>query len=106
MGMFDYLRVLYPLPIGGRDEEFQTKDTDRQWCDQYELREDGTLWRLAYDGNGLSECTNERWEMEPMTGPLVFYTSIGTNGWLEYRAMMEAGMLTDLQLVEHILPTR
>jgi hypothetical protein len=106
MGMFDDLRVLYPLPFGGRDTEFQTKDTHAQFCDQYELREDGTLWREAYDGGIGEHRTNIRWEQEVWTGKLCFYTPIGTDGWLEYIALMREGKLITLDLVEHKLPTR
>jgi hypothetical protein len=56
MGMFDYIRCKYPLPVEGANAlEYQTKDTPRQWCDQYEIREDGTLWFRDYDVEDRSE---------------------------------------------------
>ena len=116
MSLYDELRVLYPLPVGGRDTDFQTKDTDAQFCDRYELREDGTLWHHTYDAvvgdreDAPWEITiygiNYRWEQEALTGALRFYASIGEDGWLEYVAWMVDGVLKDLQLVEHNLPTR
>ena len=50
MGMFDELKCKYPLPIDGLSERiFQTKDTDSQFLDCYEIREDGTFWHEEYD---------------------------------------------------------
>ncbi len=116
MSAYDELRVLYPLPVGGKDVEFQTKSTRAMFCDQYELRDEGTLWHHAYDSeveqsadNPLGfvmRCSNHRWEREAWTGALRFYASIGEDGWLEYAAWMVDGVLRDLQLLEHKLPTR
>jgi len=104
--MYDNLRVKYPLPVT-QHGDYQTKDTQAQFCDLYELREDGTLWRECYDGTGLGDDrTNVRWEPELMRGNLVFYDSIGTDGWIEYSALMDNGKLIDLKLIEHKLPTR
>ena len=103
--MFDDLRVLYPLPIA-QNGDYQTKSTCAQFCDLYELREDGTLWHEAYDGGLGERRINVRWEHEKWTGPLVFYDTIGTDGWIEYCAMMKDGVLQSLTLVEHRLPTR
>ena len=52
--MYDNLRVKYPLPVA-QHGDYQTKDTQAQFCDLYELREDGTLWRECYDGTGLGD---------------------------------------------------
>lgn len=105
MGMYDELRVKYPLPIA-QHADFHTKDTITQFCDLYELREDGTLWHEAYDGGIGEPRTNVRWEQEKWTGPLTFYYSIGTDGWIEYCAMMEDGVLKSLTMVAHTPPTR
>ena len=87
MGMFDYIKCGYPLPRdGANDLEYQTKDTDAQWLDNYELRADGTLWHEAYDTEDRSDpkaeglasllgCetrVNKRWEQSRMTGEVVF----------------------------------
>ena len=116
--MYDDIRVLYKLPVGGSQTEFQTKDTESQFCDQYELREDGTLWRHAYDSRfdptkmnafgvmGVLCCDNLRWEPELHNGELRFYTTIGEDGWLEYLAWMVEGKVKELLLIEHKEPTR
>ena len=45
MGMYDHIRCLAPLPDGfdATGVEFQTKDTDSQYLDDYTIREDGAL---------------------------------------------------------------
>lgn len=88
MGLFDYVRCRYPLPIEGAEAmEFQTKDTDWPYMEQYEIREDGTLWRQEYDTEdrsdpnakgilrlaGMATRVNERWVRCDMTGELRFY---------------------------------
>ena len=87
MGLFDYLRCSYPLPRpGANDLEYQTKDTDAQYMDRYEIRADGTLWHEVYDTEdwsdpkaegfmalaGCATRVNERWERDTMTGGIVF----------------------------------
>lgn len=54
MGMFDYLRCKMPLPLAVQDPElaemqFQTKSFDTCAMDNFEIREDGSLWREEYD---------------------------------------------------------
>jgi hypothetical protein len=92
MGMFDYIRCLYPLPDGyvpQPDDEFQTKDTPSQYLDLYEIRPDGTLWQDIYDIEdrsdpkaeglmgliGAGTRINQRWVQVPFHGDLNFYTS-------------------------------
>lgn len=61
MGMYDNLRCLYHLPVAGfEDRLWQTKDTDSQHLDLYEIREDGTLWREVYEVQDLSEAAKWR----------------------------------------------
>lgn len=49
MGMFDRVRCRYPLPwFEVQEVVWQSKDTPAQFLDQYEIREDGTLWHEAY----------------------------------------------------------
>jgi len=103
MGMFDDIKCKYQLPISGaNDLDYQTKDTEHQWLDQYEIREDGTLWHEDYDIEDHSErakwiasnpdnevpkeldgmmsmmgCmarVNKRWEQVNITGEIRFYT--------------------------------
>jgi hypothetical protein len=91
MGMFDYVKCLYLLPDGedGSAIEFQTKDTDAQYMDLYEIREDGTLWHQVYDVedhsdhkaegimrfSGCMTRVREHWVQEFTTGAINFYSS-------------------------------
>ena len=100
MGMFDEITCKYPLPVEGANAlNYQTKDTPRQFCDHYEIREDGTLWFQNYDTEDQSEAgkwkrenpglpvpehldqfigcitsVNLRWEPCDFTGEIRFYT--------------------------------
>lgn len=57
MGMFDNIRCKFPLPLPEfQENDFQTKDTPNQYCDQYEIREDGTLWVEKYDTEDKSKA--------------------------------------------------
>jgi hypothetical protein len=106
MGMFDNIRCRYPLPLEGANAlDYQTKDTPAQFCDLYEIRDDGTLWREHYEvedhsaaakwqaenpGQELPEAlsgwesiigsmthVNERWEqVSDFIGELRFYTTL------------------------------
>lgn len=98
MGMFDYVRVLYPLPEGAPapDAGWQTKDTVTQYLAVYELRADGTLWLMpsAYDKGG----------QEMHSGELVFYTFTDKDDchatWWEFCAMFKDGALVSLEEVD------
>jgi hypothetical protein len=51
MGMFDYLACKHQLPMkDAATRQFQTKDLECM-MDNYEIREDGTLWREAYESH-------------------------------------------------------
>lgn len=115
MGMFDYLRCQYPLPVEGANAlEFQTKDTDAQYLDLYELREDGTLWHEAYDLRteddesaplGIYQYRdNPRWEQEPITGEIRFYTSRGNGAWIEFSAYFAEGKMRELHVIADKAP--
>lgn len=90
MGLFDSVRCNASLPIEGMEGvEWKTQDTPAQQLDQYEIREDGTLWHLAYDivdrSNpdaegiarfaGMATRTNARWEPENLTGEIVLHAN-------------------------------
>lgn len=105
MGMFDDIKCKYPLPLAGANAlAYQTKDTPMQYLDQYEIREDGTLWHEEYDTEDHSEAgkwmkenpgkelpeslgllsfagcmarVNKRWEQLKLTGEIGFYTMYG-----------------------------
>lgn len=109
MGMFDDIKCHYPLPVPGANAlDYQTKDTDSQYLDQYEIRQDGTLWHQNYDIEdhsdlakwkaanpgqeppeelngllGMCGCmsrVNKRWEQVNWTGEIQFYTMYGIAG--------------------------
>lgn len=123
MGMFDYLRCHYPLPVDGANAlEFQTKDTDAQYMDKYEIREDGTLWHADYDTEdrsdqnaegfarlfGCATRVNERWAFEPMTGEICFHASKTGNyqdgSWVEFSAYFVDGKLRELHVIKDKAP--
>lgn len=115
MGMFDYLRCKYPLPLAGaNDLAYQTKDTQEQWLDMYEIREDGTLWHETYETEDRSDPNaegllalvgsmtrvNKQWEPCAMTGEIRFYTYTDDKdldgSWVEFSAYMVNGKLHTL----------
>lgn len=80
--------------------------------DRFEIREDGSLWRQAYDarverfptapGSHLLHRDNERWERHSLNGELSFYTGRKVPGdsgagWLELRATFAGGLLQNLR---------
>lgn len=116
MGMFDYIHCKYPLPIEGANSlEFQSKDTDAQLCDRYEIREDGTLWHQDYDVEDRSDpnaeglealfgcmtSVNHRWVQDFMTGEISFYASSGPpeDEWIEFSAYFVKGQLKHLETI-------
>ncbi len=128
MGMFDYIYCKYPLPIAGaNDLEYQTKDTDAQFLDRYEIRKDGSLWHEDYDVEDHSEYTkwktnhdgqeppsdmklssflgcltriNKRWSQVNFTGEICFYTSVEKK-WIEWSAYFVEGKLKELTLIKN-----
>jgi len=76
MGMFDTVKCLYRTPWpDAKDVEWQTKDTDAQCLDNYEIREDGSLWHEEYDPKDRSDTrVNRRWVQEQdVAGQLEIY---------------------------------
>ncbi len=50
MGMFDYARCHYPLPLAGFECcLFQTKDTDAMYLDNYTITVEGRLLHEEYE---------------------------------------------------------
>lgn len=127
MGLFDALTCKYPLPLDGANSLlFQTKDTPAQWMDQYELRDDGTLWHESYDIEDRSDkglwmkehpgetppekldgfigCmgkVNPRWEQCLLTGEVRFghYDSKSTRS-ITFSSYFVKGQLRELHLIE------
>lgn len=114
MGMFDYLRCHYPLPVDGANALiFQTKDTPRQFLDDYEIRDDGSLWHKVYETEdrsdpkaeglaalcGAATRVNERWVPEQYTGAINFYASLDDDRWLDFCALFDSGQLRGIVVV-------
>ena len=124
--MFDDITVKCPLPIvGANDYPYQTKSLVN-FCDRYEIREDGTLWHEEYDTEDRSEAAkwehenpgqkapealdkfigcmtavNQRWVMESkFTGEVRFYHYLNP-GWIEWSGYFVSGQLKELHLLEH-----
>lgn len=117
------------------DLQFQTKDTDEQYMDSYEIREDGTLWVEIYETEDKSPATkfksehpgkqlpeelggilglcgylsrvNKRSVQVMFTGEISFYTCLGNHdsGWVEFSSYFLNGKLQQVNLVEHRPPT-
>lgn len=116
MGMFDYLRCEYPLPAPDAQHlEFQTKDTDSQFLDEYAIRADGTLWVQEYDTEdrsdpkakglmkliGCATRVNKRWVHVPdVTGEICF-----GNGEVCFSAYFRKGALQQINLLSDERPT-
>lgn len=113
MGMFDEIKCKYPLPLeGANDLLYQTKDTDAQFMDLYEIREDGTLWHEIYDVEDQSDpnaegimkmwgCmtrVNKRWEQVMFTGEIVFYGD-NKGQFIEFSAYFVDGKLNQLHKI-------
>lgn len=118
MGVFDYLNCKIPLPVPApRGEGFQTKSFE-SFANNYEIREDGTLWREEYDTVdrsdpnakgptriiGMMSRENERWVPYKHTGTVTFYTS-DHGFWIEYQAYFEDGKLLSLEYTGQIANT-
>ena len=126
--MFDYIRCKYPLPEDGFvDHWFQTKDTPNQSLDDYEIREDGSLWVKKYDTEdrsdhnavglravglkrffGFFSRVNKRWSPENITGEILFYGFPTKNyhdgGWIEFSAYFVSGKIKELHVISNDPP--
>ena len=89
MGMFDYIECQYPLPDGfvpAVGELAQSKDTDSQYLDVYQMRADGSIWHL---------------EPSSHHGALQFYYyNPKTKESHEYVALYDHGKLLKIETVE------
>lgn len=99
MGMYDVIRCAYPLPVDGANgRTYQTQDTPSQSLDNYEIREDGSLWHQP------TECSIEGgWEfVGDFTGEILFYCfQNGHEGWIEWSTYFCMGKLVAINLVEN-----
>jgi hypothetical protein len=122
MGMYDDLRCEYPLPAEGANAlSYQTKDTPAQYCEQYVIREDGTLWGEEYDTEDQSDPNAEglmrligcatRVNKRPVQitdfiGELRFYTFMkdsfddrDPDAWVEWSSYFVGGKLKEVHLI-------
>ncbi len=126
MGMFDYVKCEYPLPVAGANElEYQTKDTPCQWLDLYVIKADGTLWHEEYDTEdrsdlaqwkidhpdtaipeslnsflGMAGCmtrVNKRLVFENLFGEIRFGSWDKDRGIIEWCVLFENGQLQELR---------
>ena len=126
MGMYDYVKCEYPLPVVGANElQYQTKDTPCQWMDLYVIKDNGTLWHEEYDTEDHSEAAqwktghpgepvpeelnglrsfagcmtrvNKRLVREDLTGVIRFGNWDKDRGMIEWCVLFENGQLKDLQ---------
>ena len=109
MGMFDDVRCLYPLRYPEvQGAAFQSKDTPAQILDQYEIRDDGTLWHEVYDTrveqSDKAPCgfwvhrDNVRWEQVLFSGELEIHHCEGKppETWYSFRFWFRDGVVKDV----------
>jgi len=98
MGMFDYFHY--------NGEEYQTKSLDNSLYN-YELREDGTLWRECFtivlhnDTKAplgfRTEQKDHYWKFEDEFDGAVYFYRGHLDDWIEYKALFMDGKLLKLE---------
>lgn len=99
MGMFDYIKCKYPLPVEGANERsFQTKDTPSQSLDHYEIKENGMLFKVK-------DFYKENFEpqyLDNFLGEISFHEyEDRTKLWIAFCAYFTHGILREVHLTEH-----
>lgn len=112
MGMFDYIKCMYPLPGEVNIINFQTKSLDN-CLEQYEIREDGTLWQeiCKYEDHsdqslstplerlrGICTKIHKGWKPYTDACTIYFYES-DNNIWVEFKAQFIEGKLHKIEKV-------
>ena len=109
MGMFDYLICEYAIdaPEG---LQFQTKDTDAQYLENYKIDADGRIWhetreyKFEPDENkdglmrlvGALKTVKKEWiRLDNFRGEIRFYTD-HINEWLEFSALFDKGKVISI----------
>lgn len=99
--MFDYIRY--------EGYEYQSRDTPAQSLDNYEIRDDNSLWHEEYDLEwreeklsllgGYFDKINPKWIFqEDFTGEIRFYRSVDdTREWIEYSSYFSRGKLIKIE---------
>lgn len=115
MGMFDWLTCKYKLDDPSHNAlRYQTKSTPAQALDEYEIREDGSLWYQEYDARwieepasllgGYVEHYNQRWVKTYLTKEIRFYANAKDSkqdtDWVEYSAYFRNGELQQMNRIE------
>ena len=97
--------------------QYQSKDTPRQLCDNYKIDGLGQLWVENYDAEWISDSTslfggyinqsNQRWaECRDFSGPMRFYRENKEHGgykndaWIEWQAEFKCGLMIGLKMLE------
>ncbi len=109
MSMFDWVEF--------EGQQYQTKDTPRQLCDNYRIDELGRLWAEEYDAEWVKDPEhvfgvyikqdNQRWtECQDFTGTMRFYREDRERGgyknsaWIEYEAEFKLGQMIGLKMLD------
>lgn len=109
MGMFDY--------VEWEGQQYQSKDTPNQLCDNYRIDDLGRLWVEEYDAEFVKdpghifgvylEQRTKRWrECVEFSGPMRFYREDDergghkANAWNEWQAEFKSGLMIGLKLIE------
>jgi hypothetical protein len=104
MGMFDYITY--------KDHQYQTKCTPAQGLDNYQIRDDGTLWYEKYQADwiendsifgGYLEKKNEEWVFcSDFTGEIRFYRHLDKTykNWEEFSSYFHLGIMKEIHLLE------
>lgn len=109
MGVFDYVKCEYPVP-GMPDIEYQTKDTDEQYLEEYKIDAEGRLWLNKKDRGwvvekkqvlgGYNKLVSSEWVLQPdFRGDINFYGTDKNGKWWEYSALFKDGILIDMKAV-------
>ena len=106
MGMFDTIKY--------KGEEYQSKDTPKQFCDQYKIEADQDsgheyLWTEEYDAEWIQDdkhilgsylkTSNHHWVCcDDFTGDIVFYRNVDRTykKWNQYSASFVNGQMTKI----------
>lgn len=106
MGVFDYIRCEYPI-AAPPELEFQTKDTDEQYLEEYKIDVNGHLllhkkervWEQdpSHILGGYCKVTSSEWvQIKDFRGEINFYAG-DSKVWWEYSALFKDGELIDMK---------
>lgn len=98
MSLFDRIRCKIPLPVNvPMSMEFQTKSFPNPYQDDYEIREDGTLW--VYTAWPIGNHQKD-WQPCIFSGDVFMYTDFN-DSYLEIRVRFEDGSVEEVRLEEY-----